>query len=64
MTGTPLATRETDPRPGDNAGAFSHGDRAAELLDWRPRHTIEDGIRDSLTWFATRDTILDPDTGA
>lgn len=64
VTGTPLPTQETAPRPGDNAGAYSHGDRAAELLDWRPSHTLEDGIRDSLTWFDLRDTVIGPDTRA
>jgi UDP-glucose 4-epimerase len=45
-------------RPGDPAGAYTRSDRAAELLGWRARFSIEDGIRDALRWAAVRDDIL------
>ncbi|GGT16043.1 UDP-glucose 4-epimerase GalE [Streptomyces purpureus] len=61
VTGKPLPAVETDRRPGDNAGAYSRGERAASLLDWRPRYSLEEGIRDSLTWFEKRDSIIDTD---
>ncbi|ORT57221.1 UDP-glucose 4-epimerase GalE [Streptomyces sp. CB03238] len=64
VTGAPLPSVETGRRPGDSAGAFSRGERAAELLDWRPRHSLEEGIRDSLTWFDKRDSIIGTDPQA
>ncbi|WP_326621700.1 UDP-glucose 4-epimerase GalE (plasmid) [Streptomyces anulatus] len=64
VTGAPLPSAETERRPGDNAGAFSRGERAAKLLDWRPQHSLEVGIRDSLTWFEKRDSIIGPDDQA
>ncbi|MFV2118400.1 UDP-glucose 4-epimerase GalE [Streptomyces sp. Act-28] len=61
VTGKPLPVVETARRPGDSAGAYSRGERAAVLLGWRPRHSLEEGIRDSLTWFEKRDSILGTD---
>ena len=46
------------PRPGDSAGAFTRSDKASRLLHWTPQHTVQDGIADSLAWFAKRGTIL------
>ena len=46
------------PRPGDVAGAYTRSDRAQRMLDWRPVHSIADGIRDSLRWSEIRDVRL------
>jgi UDP-glucose 4-epimerase len=54
----PLVVRETAPRPGDVAGSFTRGARARDLLDWTPRYSIEDGIRDSMRWAAVREERL------
>ncbi|GAA4931252.1 UDP-glucose 4-epimerase GalE [Actinoplanes utahensis] len=54
----PVATVAAPRRPGDPAGAFTRGTRAAELLGWRAGRTVAEGIRDSLTWFAHRGRIL------
>jgi UDP-glucose 4-epimerase len=52
-------TVEVGPRrPGDSAGAYTRSTRAADLLGWTAEHTIEEGIKDSLTWFQLRRTIL------
>jgi UDP-glucose 4-epimerase len=61
VTGRPLPVVETGRRPGDSAGAYASGGRAADLLDWRPLHSVEEGIRDSLTWFARRDSVIGAD---
>jgi UDP-glucose 4-epimerase len=45
-------------RPGDTAGAYTRSTRAADLLGWRTEHTLEEGIRDSLTWFEQRGKVL------
>jgi UDP-glucose 4-epimerase len=45
-------------RPGDSAGAYTRSTRAADLLGWRAEHSVADGIRDSLAWFAHRERIL------
>ncbi|WP_031077798.1 UDP-glucose 4-epimerase GalE [Streptomyces sp. NRRL WC-3742] len=58
VTGRPLRVVETGPRPGDAAGAYTRGTRAAALLGWKPEHTLEDGIRDSLRWHAVREGVL------
>jgi UDP-glucose 4-epimerase len=58
VTGRPLGRRETGPRPGDVAGAFTRSDRARRVLGWAPRLSLADGIRDSLRWAEVRDTRL------
>ncbi|MEU9377167.1 UDP-glucose 4-epimerase GalE [Streptomyces sp. NPDC048255] len=58
VTGTPLATTETERRPGDSAGAYARVDLAQDLLGWKAELSLEDGIRDSLRWYAKRDTAL------
>ncbi|MFE4829951.1 hypothetical protein [Streptomyces sp. NPDC056672] len=40
-----MATVDADPRPGDVAGGYTRSDRAAELLGWTPKLSLEDGIR-------------------
>jgi UDP-glucose 4-epimerase len=58
VIGRPLGRRETGPRPGDVAGAFTRSDRARRVLGWAPRLSLADGIRDSLRWAEVRDTRL------
>lgn len=58
VTGRPLPSVETGPRPGDNAGAYTRSDRAARLLEWRPRFSLEEGISHTLQWFERRDSVL------
>jgi len=58
VTGAPLTVRETGPRPGDVAGAYTRSDRARRVLDWTPVHSLADGIRDSLRWSEIRDSRL------
>jgi UDP-glucose 4-epimerase len=54
----PVATIEAPRRPGDAAGAWTRSDRAADVLGWRARLSIGDGIRDALRWTAVRDQLL------
>ena len=54
----PVEAREAARRPGDTAGAYTRTDRARRLLAWQPQYDIEDGIRHSLQWAASRDDIL------
>ncbi|MFB0629423.1 UDP-glucose 4-epimerase GalE [Streptomyces sp. AB3(2024)] len=58
VVSTPLATVDTDPRPGDVAGGYTKSDRAAELLGWRPKLSLEEGIRSALDWIPVRDEML------
>ena len=55
---TPLATVDTEPRPGDVAGAYTDSDRAERLLGWTPQFSLEEGIRSSLDWIPVRDDML------
>jgi UDP-glucose 4-epimerase len=50
VTGEPLPVVETARRPGDQAGAFAIVGRAADLLDWRAERSVDDGVRDALSW--------------
>ena len=52
---------ETEPRPGDVAGAYASCERAKNLIDWQARHSIEDGIRDAFRWDEIRENILNYD---
>ncbi|MEU8077405.1 UDP-glucose 4-epimerase GalE [Catellatospora citrea] len=54
----PVPVGTADRRPGDSAGAYTRSSRAAELLGWRAEQSVEEGIRDSLTWFAQRGQVL------
>jgi UDP-glucose 4-epimerase len=54
----PVEVVEAERRPGDVAGAYTRSDLADRLLGWRPRYSIEDGIRHSLEWAALRDSRL------
>ena len=55
----PPVTVEVGPRrPGDSAGAYTRSTCAADLLGWTAEHTIDEGIKDTLTWFEQRHTVL------
>jgi UDP-glucose 4-epimerase len=58
VSDTPVTAVEAPRRPGDAAGAFTRSDRAAEVLGWRARFSIAEGIADALRWAAVRDKIL------
>ncbi|WP_405759299.1 UDP-glucose 4-epimerase GalE [Streptomyces sp. NBC_01420] len=58
VVSTPLATVVTDRRPGDVAGGYTRSGRAAELLGWTPKLSLEDGIRSALDWIPVRDGLL------
>ena len=57
-TDKPLAIAESGPRPGDAMGTYARTDLARELLDWQAEYSVTDGIRDTVRWFETRDTVL------
>ena len=54
----PVAAIDAARRPGDPPGAFARCDKAAEVLGWRARFSIAEGITDSLRWAAIRDEVL------
>ena len=54
----PVAVQVGPRRAGDSAGAYTRSTRAADLLGWRAEHTVEEGIKDALTWFDHRGTVL------
>jgi len=54
----PVTVAEAPPRAGDVAGAYTHSARAGELLGWTAHRSIDDGIRDTLRWFAVRGQTL------
>ncbi len=58
VLGERLTVVEAGRRPGDVAGSYTRSNRARDLLDWQPEHTVADGIRDTLRWFAVRDDLL------
>jgi UDP-glucose 4-epimerase len=58
VVSTPLATIDADRRPGDVAGGYTRSSRAAELLGWAPKLSLEEGIRSALEWLPVRDELL------
>ncbi|MFJ2186947.1 UDP-glucose 4-epimerase GalE [Kitasatospora sp. NPDC087861] len=50
--GGTLDVRETGPRPGDVIGCYAVVDAARELLGWKPRRGIAEGVADALAWRA------------
>jgi UDP-glucose 4-epimerase len=52
--GKSVAKHETDPRPGDVAGAYANANTALELLGWRAERSLEEGISSALQWSALR----------
>jgi UDP-glucose 4-epimerase len=58
VVGDRVSVIETAPRPGDSAGTYTTSRKAATLLDWAPRLSIEDGIRDAMTWARVRPEAL------
>jgi UDP-glucose 4-epimerase len=54
----PVAVVEAEARPGDVAGAYTRSDRAERLLHWAPKHSLAEGIRDSLRWAEVRESRL------
>jgi UDP-glucose 4-epimerase len=55
---SPVTVVEAPRRPGDPAGAYTSTDRARRLLGWQTRHSLAEGIRDSLRWAEVRDSFL------
>ena len=55
---TPVTAVDAPRRPGDPAGAYARCDKAAELLGWRSRFSIAEGIADSLRWAEVRDQVM------
>ena len=56
--GQPVRVVESGPRPGDVVGCYTRSDKAKSLLGWEAEKSLEDGIRDSLTWVKRRREIL------
>jgi len=50
ITGLELRRDVGRRRPGDPPSLVASGRRAAARLDWRPRHGLEDAVRDAWTW--------------
>jgi UDP-glucose 4-epimerase len=53
-----VTTVEGARRPGDTAGSYASNAKAQILLNWTPRFSLEDGIRDSLKWSEVRRELL------
>ena len=58
VLGREVNKAETEPRPGDVAGAYASCERAKNLIDWEAKYSIEDGICDAFRWDEIRETIL------
>jgi UDP-glucose 4-epimerase len=56
--GAPLPKREAPPRPGDAVGAYANADKAARLLGWRTRSSLDEAIASALECGRRRPAIL------
>ena len=54
----PIPKKEAPPRPGDVAGSFANANTAKHLLGWIAQKSIDEGIRDALTWAGKRKSVL------
>ena len=52
--GNEITTVKAPPRDGDTAGAFANIEKAAKLLNWTPRMSIEQAIADAIKWHRKR----------
>jgi UDP-glucose 4-epimerase len=59
VIGHPIKKQEKPPRPGDVAGAYANANKALELLNWKAKKSIDEGIKDALRWGEIRDQVLD-----
>ena len=50
VIGKKLNKKISPRRAGDVAGAFASGDTAMSLIDWKAELSVEQGIRDAITW--------------
>jgi UDP-glucose 4-epimerase len=58
VVGTSIHKCDTDPRPGDIAGAYANADTALRLIGWKAELPLEQGISDALRWDAKRGEML------
>ena len=58
VLGHPITKTETEPRPGDVAGAYASSAKAQRLLGWTCEKTLEEGLSDALAWDAKRKSVL------
>jgi UDP-glucose 4-epimerase len=58
VLGRRIRTVEADARPGDSVGAFANVDKAREILGWRSRLSIADGVESALRWAERRGEVL------
>jgi UDP-glucose 4-epimerase len=58
VIGRTIPKVETEPRPGDGIGGYAVSLKAKSLMGWRARKTVEEGIRDALTWNKKRADLL------
>jgi UDP-glucose 4-epimerase len=56
--GRNIKRNETEPRPGDVAGAYANAEYAFKKLNWKANKTVKEGIEDALRWEKERDNII------
>ncbi len=54
--GSQITTVKAPPRDGDTAGAFANIEKAARLMNWTPRMSVEQGIADTIKWHRKKNT--------
>ena len=54
--GNQISTVKAPPRNGDTAGAFANIEKAAKLMNWTPRMSVEQGIADAIKWRRKKNT--------
>jgi UDP-glucose 4-epimerase len=52
VAGTSVTPEFVEPRPGELQRSVLDVSRAARELGWRPRHTLDDGLRETWTWIS------------
>ena len=58
VTGLSVPVAEAPPRLGDAVGAYANVEKAARVLDWRSKLSLDDGIASALAWAEKRKSVL------
>jgi UDP-glucose 4-epimerase len=58
VLGRRVPTVDADARPGDPVGAYANVDKAREVLGWRSRLSVAEGVESALRWAERRSRVL------
>lgn len=61
MAGREVDIDYTQPRTGEILRNYADVSKAARMLGWRPQWSLRDGLRETVKWYAERESVAGPD---